>query len=468
MAGIAAATKGSDMVKGSKKFKDAAKVANKLFLEGFKEELDDSNFKEMFAPLYTAMFPDGDDLTGLTVKGVQDVFEKSQGASEKWLSNIRDTKEAITSIRESFSGKNLHEANAQLLVFENIIRIFGETSDVAKGGDKAHTNPFIKELNAIFGMDEDGKPKIAEYKKNLENMIAEQANILQGKGIVNVQSLEAARNLSGSTVKDKQELLAVLQAELNLRQANLDVQIAEEAFKQGVITEIPEAKLAALRDARTAAERLGVTQVAALEDSKAKLDDMKQAGLKIGASLESSMSAAFATIVTGAKSAKQAFADMAKSMLTMIAKLITELAIAAMLRAALGGTTFGGWLGIDKVRNGGIVEPPGLRYGGIAKSKYAGGGIASGRNAGYPAMLHGTEAVVPLPNNRSIPVDLKGAGGQNNVTINVTMDNSGNNSQSSSDSSMGENLGQAISQAVQTELQYQKRSGGILNPYGVA
>jgi len=33
---------------------------------------------------------------------------------------------------------------------------------------------------------------------------------------------------------------------------------------------------------------------------------------------------------------------------------------------------------------------------------------------------------------------------------------------------MGENLGQAISQAVQEELQYQKRSGGILNPYGVS
>ena len=99
---------------------------------------------------------------------------------------------------------------------------------------------------------------------------------------------------------------------------------------------------------------------------------------------------------------------------------------------------------------------------------YATGGIARGRNAGYPAILHGTEAVVPLPNSREIPVDLRGSGQQNNVTVNVTMDNSGNRSDSTSDSTMGEKMGQVIAQAVQEELQYQKRSGGILNPYGVA
>ena len=34
------------------------------------------------------------------------------------------------------------------------------------------------------------------------------------------------------------------------------------------------------------------------------------------------------------------------------------------------------------------------------------GGIASGPESGYPATLHGNEAVVPLPNGRSIPVDI--------------------------------------------------------------
>lgn len=40
---------------------------------------------------------------------------------------------------------------------------------------------------------------------------------------------------------------------------------------------------------------------------------------------------------------------------------------------------------------------------------FAKGGIASGSLSGYSATLHGTEAVVPLPDNKSIPVNLDGS-----------------------------------------------------------
>ena len=40
---------------------------------------------------------------------------------------------------------------------------------------------------------------------------------------------------------------------------------------------------------------------------------------------------------------------------------------------------------------------------------FAKGGIASGSLSGYSATLHGTEAVVPLPDNKSIPVSLDGS-----------------------------------------------------------
>ena len=49
------------------------------------------------------------------------------------------------------------------------------------------------------------------------------------------------------------------------------------------------------------------------------------------------------------------------------------------------------------------------------------GGIASGPSSGYPAMLHGTEAIVPLPNGRSIPVEMSGGGGHSfNMTFNLS------------------------------------------------
>jgi hypothetical protein len=40
----------------------------------------------------------------------------------------------------------------------------------------------------------------------------------------------------------------------------------------------------------------------------------------------------------------------------------------------------------------------------------ANGGIASGPKSGFNATLHGTEAVVPLSDNRSIPVSFDGGG----------------------------------------------------------
>jgi hypothetical protein len=83
---------------------------------------------------------------------------------------------------------------------------------------------------------------------------------------------------------------------------------------------------------------------------------------------------------------------------------IKETAVSGAIGAAAGsavpmiGTTAGGVAG--------------LVYGGIkggyeaVTGEYAIGGIAQGPTTGYQAQLHGTEAVVPLPDNRSIPVTL--------------------------------------------------------------
>ena len=125
------------------------------------------------------------------------------------------------------------------------------------------------------------------------------------------------------------------------------------------------------------------------------------------------------------------------------------------------GPILGGALGIFGFKNGGIMNN------GSKVSGYATGGIADGPNSGHLAMLHGREAVVPLPNGNSIPVQMTGNGGMqnNNVTVNVSTDGQ---VQSSSNGAMGENLGQVIAAAVQRELHNQKRAGGILNKHGAA
>tara|TARA_B100000073_G_scaffold304506_1_gene273155 strand:+ start:442 stop:5331 length:4890 start_codon:yes stop_codon:yes gene_type:complete len=107
---------------------------------------------------------------------------------------------------------------------------------------------------------------------------------------------------------------------------------------------------------------------------------------------------------------------------------------------------------------------------------YGDGGIARGPKAGYPAILHGDEAVVPLPDGKKIPVDLnvpnRGQMGessqQNNVTVNLSIEGGRTERNQDADSEEARQLGVAISAAVQKELVNQKRPGGILSPHGVS
>ena len=64
---------------------------------------------------------------------------------------------------------------------------------------------------------------------------------------------------------------------------------------------------------------------------------------------------------------------------------------------------------------------PQIDIGGL---KLAKGGVVTGPKSGYPAELHGTEAVVPLPDGRTIPVTIQSAGdmggGETTININVS------------------------------------------------
>lgn len=79
------------------------------------------------------------------------------------------------------------------------------------------------------------------------------------------------------------------------------------------------------------------------------------------------------------------------------------------IAGAAGGIkdSVGGFLGGLKDKASGVISG-------------SGGGIASGPSSGYPAILHGTEAIVPLGGGRSIPVEMKGGGGGVNMTFNLS------------------------------------------------
>ena len=127
--------------------------------------------------------------------------------------------------------------------------------------------------------------------------------------------------------------------------------------------------------------------------------------------------------------------------------------IAANTAAVATNTTQLMIKGLPFARDGGVFEA-GQRVKG-----YSSGGIANGSTAGYGAILHGREAVIPIPSGEKIPVEVKG-GTQSNSIVNVTVNSDGS---SSMDTEKANAFGKGIQAAVQQEISKQQRFGGLLS-----
>jgi lambda family phage tail tape measure protein len=144
------------------------------------------------------------------------------------------------------------------------------------------------------------------------------------------------------------------------------------------------------------------------------------------------------------------FKDLASSILQDMARMLIQQQIMAPLMAAAkagfgfadgGVMTSGGPLPLKTYSNGGVATSPQLALFGEGRMN---------------------EAYVPLPDGRSIPVTMKGAGGAssvNNVTVNVSVENGGEQVKGDQGA---DNLGRVIANVVKTELINQKRPGGLL------
>ena len=84
---------------------------------------------------------------------------------------------------------------------------------------------------------------------------------------------------------------------------------------------------------------------------------------------------------------------------------------------------------------------------------FSGGGIAKGPTSGYPVTLHGTEAVVPLPDGKTIPVALQGAmpRGGDNVSFNINISGSKGDPKE---------VAKLVGKEVQRAFRTRSRSGG--------
>ena len=181
--------------------------------------------------------------------------------------------------------------------------------------------------------------------------------------------------------------------------------------------------------------------------------------LELAESIESTIENGFVSMFQALVDGTQSLSDAMKSLMKQV---LADLAAAYLKAAALKFMMVMGF-GMP------AAPVPGGRYGGVMSGSgksFGYGGVAHGPNSGYQATLHGTEAVVPLGNDRSIPVELSGGGGGGNVVnVSISMNGQGQaQSQVSGDGLQG--LGRSVGNLVQAHLQQEMRPGGILNPQG--
>jgi phage-related minor tail protein len=252
---------------------------------------------------------------------------------------------------------------------------------------------------------------------------------------------------------------------INEKKASGNLLDTEAAAK---IRDITAANIEA-KEAVDALTEAQTTNSGALQDyisgAQDYLNDVQGRMAEIAGVIEQSISSAIMGLVNGTMTATEAFHNFFKSIgqafLKMATQMIAKLIIIKLLKAAIG--MFGG--------GGDTPDPNELNIDGIQKymtptlpmDEFAKGGIVTRPTNALIGEGGMNEAVVPLPNGKAIPVDMKGASGGGNVTSNVTVNVSNEGSSSDSDPNGPAKLGKAIDTAVRKVIMDERRSGGLLS-----
>lgn len=225
---------------------------------------------------------------------------------------------------------------------------------------------------------------------------------------------------------------------------------AEQASKQKIL-ELEKMGVGLKDEAKIANDFLISSEKQRLKVLEMQTDEYEKSttmAFKLQQTFANGLTKMFQDIATGAASAKDAF----KSLATLVLQELVKIAAQKAAMAAINAMGFG-------FADGGIIP---MAMGGYTKG-YRSGGVVN-----QPTFLVGegryNEAVVPLPDGRSIPVEMRG--GSSNVVVNVNVNGQGGASVSGNGGANMESMGKAIAALVQKEMVEQQRPGGVLSPYG--
>ena len=226
------------------------------------------------------------------------------------------------------------------------------------------------------------------------------------------------------------------------------------------------------------------------EKTKQEAQKLKEDLQGIASSIGNSFGEAFKGIITGSMTVQQAlagmfqsiadsFADMAAQMIAdfmrMQALNLLKTIFSAVAPAIGGGLSSGFSAGTSSAINtgaGGWANSLGtsLQFanGGVASggfTAFANGGMVTGPTLGLVGEGRYNEAIIPLPDGKSVPVQLSGGAGGNAAPINTNIVVNVKNGQAESQTSgsQGNQLARELEGAVRQVILKESRPGGLIS-----
>lgn len=311
-------------------------------------------------------------------------------------------------------------------------------------------------------------------KKQVQGLNAEQLKTIepllkrlrdQAKAVDEVTKAEERRLELKKQREEIDKSLTDLQSRIGVEGAGLRAGFigkAGDAYEETLLK--PGATTAdALRAAELTQQLEQVTMVA---------DMLKNSATGIGEAFAQS----FSSVLTGAESAKVAlgnfFSNIGKMFADMAAKMLAQWMVmkAVGLVASLfpGAPAMGGANYFDPKTGLGVAGPNfGLANGGVINgtfmpiTPFAKGGMVTGPTLGLVGEGRFNEAVVPLPDGKSIPVDLGGGAG-GDISTNIVVNVNNGQAQSNVSGSGGNQLAKQLDAAVKEVILRETRPGGII------
>ena len=348
-------------------------------------------------------------------------------------------------------------------------------------------------------------PSLAKVRVEAEKAFAEGEKKLN-QSIEQIQLNIAGLELTIEALKLEKNLTPEKQKQLEADEKRLEI-LKEDLRLRGLLKDTaPERRGAAVAAGeravapKTASEYIGE----GLEAAQERLAQLTNAGYQLvqaANAIGDAFGEAFKGVITGSMTAQEAlagfFQNIANYFADMVAQMIAEWLKAQLIQGfqslfsavlpGLGGAaggiggafagSAGGAAGFGGSFDAGIAPLPNIpNYSGAFKTAangavwnggfqaFANGGIVTGPTLGLVGEGRYNEAVIPLPDGKSVPVDLGGmAGGMGGeVTSNIVV-NINNGQMQGNGNSNGSELGRKIEGAVKQVLVSELRPGGILS-----